>query len=323
MVANMTKLIAVGAGIQAGAITYWRLSGEMNRAELCARLESAGLGKLRPRVISEEQALRRALASIQERRILIRPLGARGSWAIVQEHARGSELAYQELLRAHVNPMGILILDERANENTADMMRVANLRDAIRAAYAHALQTMAPLDVSGWLTRQAMPACDAVSLRDTGGVYFVPRDSVALLETIAGLVGAEHSIFRIPAMHSADAADAVLAAIEDEARAAVADVESWLDTTTEPGERARKARETDMAAVRAKLTRYEDLFGRRMSTIGSRLGMIRNRLAGISVTLDAAAEGRDTSGRVLELDDRQTPETTDEDDGRVRPLELD
>jgi hypothetical protein len=324
MVANMTKLVAVDAGIQSGAIVYWRLAGEMPRAELCGRLDAAGLGRLHPRTITEEQALRRALDEVKGPRLLVRPLGQRGRWAVVAERLVSDRLEHVEVMRARITPQGEMLLDV----TDADTSTYA-LRDRVRAAYDHALITLAQGDISSWLVNQAMQALDAVSLRDTGGVYFIPRDRVELLETLATVLGGDQTIFRIPAMHSNDAADAVLAAIETESAANIADVERWLAETTEKGERVRKARAADMAAVRAKLTRYEDLFGRRLSGIGARLGAVRNRLAGIAVVLDAAADGRETTGRLLDLRDDMsaTPAAPDDaPDGavnRFRQLEID
>lgn len=324
MVTNMSKLIAVDAGIQSGAIVYWRLSGEMPHADFVARLDAAGLGQLHPRKVTEEQALRRALDTIKGPRLLIRPLGQRGHWAVVEERVVGQALEHIEIIRAWIGVAGELEI-----ARTDADIRTAALQDRIRDAYYHAMVTLAQGDLSSWLVNQAMRALDAVSLRDTGGVYFVPRDRVALLEVIAGILP-DQEIFRIPAMHSAVAADAVLAAIETECAAAIADVERWLGETTEPGERARKARSADMATVRAKLTRYEDLFGRRLGSIGARLGAVRNELAGIAVTLDAAAEGRETAGRVLDLrDEMPSAPAPAGDDGpdaaqnRFRQLEID
>ena len=242
---NMTKLIAVDAGIQAGAITYWRLSGEVSRGGLCARLDAAGLGRLKPRALSEEQTLRRALAVIQDKRLLVRPLGgSRGRWAIVEETVDGDTLTYREVFRTAIGVNGLPELIPTPGMVSAD------LRAIVAAEYARLLGILTPADISAWLTRM-MDACDGVSLRDTGGVYFIPRGSVDMLETIADCLGdSSHTIFRVPAMHSADAADAVLAAVEDECRARVAEVEAWLIDSTEPGERARKARAADMAAPR-------------------------------------------------------------------------
>ena len=81
-----------------------------------------------------------------------------------------------------------------------------------------------------------------------------------------------------------------------------------------------------MAEVRAKLTRYEDLFGRRMTSIGQRLGMVRNKLAGVAVILDAsppATEDADSKRfSLIEIDERPAV-AAPEDEGPVRKLEAD
>src|SRR5215471_1309617 len=282
-----SKIVAIDAGIQAGAITYWRLTDGTDCNAFIARLRDAGLDRLLPRELSEERLLKRALTAVQDRRLLVRPLGQRGHWALVAETPTADGgLAHREILRAWVSPQGALMLDDMTGEGTD------TLRATIKREYEAARATFSRADLSGWLVTQVMRALGAVSLRDTGGVYFVPRDATATLDTIAEVLGADQTIFRIPAMHSADAADAVLAAIEAEATAAIGEIEQWLTDNTEPGEKARRARDGVLAEVRGKLTRYEDLFGRRLSTVGQRLGAVRNQLAGIRVVVDAVADGR-------------------------------
>lgn len=321
----MSKLVAVEAGAgAAGAIVYWRLSGDVVRGELIDALAERGLRKVDPREITGEVALRRALDVVVQSghtRILARPLGGgRGRWALVMEVPHEGSLAHRVLAHLAVNARGDDFTVEAREMTHVDFLP---FEGRIRAAFQAALYTLAGADISAWLTRQIVPALDAVSLRDTGGMYFVPKAALPLLDVLCEALGAasQHTIYRIPAMHSADAADAVLAAIEDEAKREIAEIETYLAEHTDLGDRARRAKQDTCAAVRAKLTRYEDLFGRRLDAIGARLGRLRNELAGVAVIEAAAADGRETEGRVLELDDRQVDVEPEWE--RERPLDLD
>lgn len=318
-----TKFVAVDSGIAAGAgaVVYWALSGDVSHADLCGRLDAVGLDRMHPRKVTEEQALKRALDSIAGRRTLIRPLARRGAYSVVVETA-GEQLAHKEVVRAWVNPMGSMEL-MTVDQSTDQSMLIARIREEFTAALA----TLSTADLSVWLVSQVSPALDAVTLRDRGGVIFVPRDRIALLETVAGLIGAGNVIFRIPAMHAEQAADAVLAAIEAEARAAVSEVEAWVADGTEHGARAVLAREDDLKATGAKLRRYEELFGRRLGAVTDRLASVRRQLAGVASIRGAVAEGRDIGGRFLDLEDRapaaEVSQESDGADARFSQLEID
>lgn len=322
-----SKLVAIDDTIGCGAIMYWTLTGDVKHSDLKAALVGAGLGHLCPKQVTEEQALKRALDEVKDKRVLIRNLKGKGRWAVVLETVDGDALRYAELFRATV--VGDTLNLTRRDFPTGDSEAAKVMQTSVRIAYEHAMTVLAQRDISGWLSKQVVPALDAVALRDSGGVYFVPKDKVALMDKIAGVLGTEQTIYRIPAMNAATAADAVLAAIETESTTAITEIETWLADNTERQERSIKAREGIMVEVKEKLTRYETLFGRRMTEMHNRLAKVRNTLAGVSVTLDAAAEGRETTGRVLDLRDDVAPDTgaevpdTDAGVERFRQLEID
>jgi hypothetical protein len=314
MTMTTTNLVAIDSNLStAGGLVYWQLHGGVLHASLCAAWREAGLEDAwLPAPVTAETALRRALDELADRRTLVRPLEGRGSWAVVQEHVVDGELAHGTVLRAKLAVGGL------------DLRGADELAERVRVAYAAHRAELSAADISLWLTR-VMARLDAVTLRDRGGVYFVPADRVEVLRRVVGALRevSESVVYQIPAVRCDQAADAVLAAVEGEARAEIASIESYLAEDTEHGQRALKTRVETIGQVREKVARYEELFDRRLDSVRAGLAELRLRVAGLLVTAGAAAEGREGE-RVLELDDRPAPAApSPELDTGVRMLELD
>ncbi len=77
-------IIAVLDEQNAGAIMFWELSGQVDRETMLAAWKAAGLDpKLVPDFPSDQEALRRAMESLREKHVLVRPCGA--GYALVGE----------------------------------------------------------------------------------------------------------------------------------------------------------------------------------------------------------------------------------------------
>lgn len=301
-------IIAVEAGESAaGAVVFWRLSGDVNTLALRVAVENKGLADaLKPAYVGEETALRRALKALEADAdgvsILIRSLGQRGRWAVVQEWKDGPTLCHRVVLHADLSGD-----QPRFTAPNGGYAGFEAYQLKVRVAFDEQLSKLSPIDVSAWLSRVIVPALDAVALRDTGGFYFVPKAKLELYHAVCEALGAcsKHTVFNIPAMHSTDAADAVLAAIEEECATAIVEVETFLAENTDIQDRSRRIRQDKLHEVGSKLTRYENLFGKRLSRIGARLGAVRNQLAGISIVAEAVAQGREVEPgmRLVEMDD--------------------
>jgi len=138
----------------------------------------------------------------------------------------------------------------------------ASLLDLLRATYWHHVEHVSTVDISAWLIRQAAH-CDALSLRDTGGVYFIPRHALDNWRTRAdALHGASRCrVLLIPAMNGEEALEAAVQALLDECSAFSAALEQELEADT-LGARALETRGGQAKRLLEKLTRYETLFGK-------------------------------------------------------------
>ena len=88
----MTQIVALGEAVEtAGAITYWSLSGDIDLERLREALAIEGVDErlYRGMGITRGEALVRGARACANSRQLVRPMGKRGAWALVQEHVDG------------------------------------------------------------------------------------------------------------------------------------------------------------------------------------------------------------------------------------------
>lgn len=101
-------------------------------------------------------------------------------------------------------------------------------------------------------------------------------------------------VFRIPAMRSKDALNAVLDAVEREAAADAQAMEEELQAARESSkdwaERSIATRYARLEATEGKVERYENLLGQRLDSIRDRLNELRAGLAAASMSSQAAAD---------------------------------
>lgn len=274
------QLVIVDTVQTAGAVSYFRCSTDTDLTTLATAWAKAGLdAKLLPSPPKDEVALGRAVNAQAEKRRLVRPLERRGAWAIVEETVQpGATPTYRTLVTVKsVNGSPQVLL---ANGTPAEW---AQIDTAVRGAYAHHRNMLAHSDVSAWLIDLAY-ANNAVSLRESGGVYFIPRPAVDFWMKVAGAVDASgSSVFTIPAMRTAEAVAAITDAITAEATAMAQTVEDELMKTGDEalGKRALNTRVETAMELLKKLSTYEDLIGRQLD--------IRKRVETLSANVTAAA----------------------------------
>lgn len=292
MTSRAPAIVAVDGVENAGAVVYWRLSGGLDPVELATRWVDADLSeKLLPATPTPVLALGRAMRTLKERRLLVRPLETRSERALVRERAvvrNGTnpvrDLTYSEELRAKLSPVGGIEV-EPADHPKAE---------ALRSAYSNALATLSPHDVGGWLV-DVVRAWDGVALRDSGGVYYLPPSGAGLWQRARGAIGlaSSHVLHTIPALKTADAVAALLDSISaeaaSEAEALAEDIGATDDAGALPGPRALRTRLARCGAVEAKVARYEALLGGGLDAMRERLDSLRAMLSAAILTAEAAA----------------------------------
>lgn len=274
----------------AGCVTYWRASGSVSIAALTKAWTDAGLDeKLLRKPPEPVTAFRRAVLDLAERRdvndkterrVLVRPQAEPHAWAIVEEIAtEGAPPVYTTLMIAsYVN-------------GGSDFKYVAGTQDVVLALGQRIMNGWSAQqgmydtsDVTGWLVALAKKQ-NAVTLRDTGGVYFIPQPAMDFWNKAATALQSvsSHMVLRIPAMKNAEAVAAITDAVNEEAKqiAAAMDAELALEGDDKLGSRALKSRVEAAEKLLAKINSYEKLLDTQME--------IRKRIEDLSANLAMAA----------------------------------
>jgi hypothetical protein len=270
----------------AGAISYWRLSGDTTLAKLTQAWQAEGLdAALLPSEPSAEVAIRRAVVSQESanrKAFKIKGGDFNGGWGLVEVDTKDGHVNTTELIRARWD-VGYQIIRTDINTLSVETSKISN---EIQAAFRAARVTLASTDIGGWLVKLADGKA-ATSLRDSGGIYFVPRPNVAFWEQVARAIQAagEHRVFRIPALHCDEAVEAILDSITREARDAAEEIEAELAARTEEsgiGDRALASRKVRCEKLLDKIRSYETL-------LGVKLPEIQTRIEGLAGSVVAAA----------------------------------
>lgn len=286
-------LVAVDSAVKtAGAVTWWRLAGEVNRDALRDSWVVNGLDaqQMPLPVPSEVSVLRYAMSTLAERRLLCRPLGGRGEgYALVREQAApGGGLVYGTLLTAQAladgtvgfSGGGILSTDEY------DAL-VARVRVEIRRRQ----ENLSVNEVSTMLS-SLVARVNAVRLRDTGGIYFVPHEDLHIWQRMIEALSdvSDHKVYELPALQTEKAVEAILAAVEAEAGAAV---EQMLGEVGDSGTIGKRALGTKVGRVESlvqKVQKYEALLGASMQGMKDKLENLRGTLTMLALTAPKEGE---------------------------------
>lgn len=279
----MTKLIALNDGEHretAGSIAFWKLASTRASA-LAAKFEAAGLSAdMLPRRATEATALHRAVNALALDGFA-RPIKDDGpvGFVLVRETYADGRPVYTNSTEFR------WLTEERA-------ITMSPFEETMAAQcsrqFAHFLDHHDHNDLSAWLVRFTA-AQQAVRLRDSGGVYFIPRAGMPLWRKVTAAVAAagRSEFYEVPALDSAEAASAVLASLRAESEAAIEKLMANFSADT-TSERGCELRLKAIAKLRAKLTYYEDLLGGALPEIRERLTTAEVLLAETQLVAGAA-----------------------------------
>lgn len=277
----------------AGAIVLWRLSGDTSLESLKQRFVAQGLDEsLLPETPSYEKALRRAVKEYEGKRMLVRPLpGKRAGYALVEESTGDDNLEYNVTLKVQ------LVHSEAGAEPMLDISGVTRfdlnqIADGIRTRYNEGLQRITSEDTAGWLCEMVRHV-KAVPLRDTGGVYFVPRQTLGLWRNIVTALRKSSATYvaEIPALKSSEAVDTILDSLQREADQFLGTMEQELKRAAENkdgmGSRAIQTRVGRCESTAEKLGVYEKLLGIKLDNVRARLEALQANLAAAALIAHA------------------------------------
>jgi hypothetical protein len=259
---RIKKTLAARGGEHLGDIVYWTLAeARIDRSTLEQIWAGARLApELLPEPPTVEKAFKSAAreAALGQADRLVRITKEEENeivFAVVREtkHADGS-VTYQQETR--------VILD-RTVESVSSDLRGHDLAGVIAARFAELRSTHTPDDVRRAMMK-ALDACAAVTLRDHGGVYFVPAsyaETVRRLQSAIEKIGSSR-VYLLPVNASPDAkrtlGDAAKLAVEDDLAALKAEVEGFL--AQPPDRPSTLVRRLDaFQALQARAALYRDV----------------------------------------------------------------
>jgi hypothetical protein len=253
-----------------GRIVFWTMSGSVRHERLVDALSEAGSAFKAPEEPSNVVALHRAVNEVARVSGGEAHQRKRGSWAIVGKvREETGELRYPIHVTASIEGDTVVTDSQQ-----------------VRDAFDVARYQIAPQDISNWLCR-CLDKLGAVSLRDSGGFYFVPNDKTAdwAKVTTALKSASSHTIHSVPAMRSAEAVDAILGAITSATQAACDKISTDLQGDG-LGRRALETRQRETAEILERVSRYEELLGLKLDALREATANVR---AGVATAMLALA----------------------------------
>lgn len=266
----------------AGEITYCRITGSIDLDRLAQVWSEAGLPEyLLPKRPSAESSLKTALQSVKcGKRQLLRPLQGITGFALVDETAFADNLDYdtEGMLRAKVvkSPLSEPTLKFQPEDHP--------LVYPVRQMYERVQNHLQGSQVGAWLWNKLAFDCRAVSLRETGGVYFIPRSELPRWRKFTKAIqqASDVKIFAIPAVCAEEAVDAVFDALMQEVNQQVATIGHNL---TSAGKRALSTRRARSELLKSKVEHYESLFSRELPNLKQQIDDLTSDISTASIML--------------------------------------
>lgn len=289
--AMASQIVAVEqADASTGAVVFWALSGSLEVARLTETWAAEGLDTewLLP-VPSPVVALRRAVQA-QVSRGQFTAEHPDGGWVLVDEKKDDHALSYAVGLRFRLTPV------EKDDEATVRVVELIDIPahidaaaaqstlDAVRAEFGMLRRGIVEsVDVSSWLTKLLDKHLSSVALRESGGFYFVPRQSVETWGKIKRALGAvsAYKLAEIPAMRSTETVAAVLDAVRRESDVALSEMENELNLGT-LGNRGNANRIKACDVLKAKVVGFEKLLGLKLAEVVARIDALRGKLEAVT-----------------------------------------
>lgn len=294
------------------AVAYWRIASPIPTEALeAAWLESGLPERLAPNLVSVDTALTRAVEAAAKvahlpkgvkryKRKLTDGTGRQVGWFIKEETQRaGLDPLTRNLISAKLadgRPV-VECMDSTYEEH-------AKLAEAVHAEFTALRGMLTPSDVKRWLSQTVIPELHGVSLIETGGLYFIPRDQIALLDRVVRVVEGLDlgSIYLNPAMPGSAHLEAAIDSLAVEVDKVAADAAAAIQAVGD-GEpmhpRTARAQSAALEAATAKVARYESLVGVDLSASRKRLSDL-NRQVG-----ELAARHGSARFAFIELDEER------------------
>ncbi len=260
----------------AGALIWWTLNGSIEWARLEQAWVAAGLRKEDcPAAPSPSLALRLAAQSQAHTKRLARRF--EDSWVLADE---GADEAADGTRQWKATPVcTVRLRDPQGSDVTWE--GDDHVGAMVRAHYHAALVDWPATSVSTWLPTYIGSRCAGITMRECGGVYYIPPAAVPALQQIRQVLESlgGHRMVVIQVLKTDAAVDAILSSLATDTEAAIA---AALKDCTTP--RKASHRVALLNALRLRLESYEGLLGRKHEEIEEKLTRAERSLALISLS---------------------------------------
>lgn len=256
-----------------GNICWWTVHNvNVTRQKLIEILKQSGLDEKFARSHNYRAAFIRCLKEFEENRII----------RLVEEN--GSELVYQFTAESKVenqefklsyNPETVVRIDKARYRRTKSIDQSISGREDVRQKLIQLFEDKKDRyhssDVTRLIQRIFRERADIVSLREQGGVYFVPSHFTNLLGAVASFVnaldGASFEFFPLPDAQACR--NAVANAVDDEMRVDLKKMEEEMKKVEngdkEITERWRNHKLRTIENIRKRITRYAEVLSEESS----------------------------------------------------------
>lgn len=279
-----------------GCVVFWSLAEYTDLENLTIGLDGIGLGRFAPKPRKPASALRDALDKCVPENFMVRPLSDRNGFACVLEHRGRDENGYENVITVKIGVDDDLLFSRSPSYNPGgcDPLR---LKDDILRLYRTRRSLVTASGLSCVLVRIAEAATGAVSLRPSGGVYWVNGCHTEIWRKVsevlfASQVAGINSVYRICHEIDEDSAIAVYDAATRELLAEAERIEREI-IEADLGERAIESRVTAAEAMICRLKVLEDTLGRPFNAVRAALEKARVAAGAGHMLVAAGADGPD------------------------------
>jgi hypothetical protein len=280
----------------AGATVYWSLTGVVDLQDILEACEQEGIPEERwPDEPSLELVVSRAADHVasslsvpgDRSRFVVLPVGRRtGVWEVHQQvqvplddEGKKQTIKDEKMVRVEVvkNGNGMKKANVSAYHDGDAVMMVEQIREAIPKFQGLLLS----VDISGWLLEMLDKYVDAVSLRRSGGFYFVPQDRMERWQAIDRIIQAvsQHRLEELPTIKTDRVIETILGAFRREVEETMKkEVEEYLEGG-EFSTRGLNAIEEKLAELEERTKHYASFLGVALPDLEEKAVMLRGAAA--------------------------------------------
>jgi hypothetical protein len=273
-----------------GAMTYWSLAGSVDRTALVDAWNAQGLDvELLPKESSEKTALHNAMKKHATKKRLLRK-HPDGGWILVDEktvsdgegkHKPDYSLGLRVRLEKDAEGKCKLIANRPENFPAEEAGLILK---AVRAEYDLALSgKIASTEISMWMTNLVVGKLAGVALRETGGMYFVPKKHTETLKKVRAAFAAcsSHTVYKLDAMYSEDTVISVLDGMAREVEQMITTMTGELNAN-KFGPRGIPGHLAMIDEAKAKLSDYSKFLGKDFTATVKRLDELAGKVSKVT-----------------------------------------